>query len=147
IKMFALKDLDSQKGVSSQAIQSFIEQTYLSADGVRLKYFVHTVLKRGIETRTLVRPVNSSRTSGALRKFRFAPEKQPKAKIENTDPNIQQAEGSTKMNSAKGHDSAENVKPSKKSKKAGEATSSRFIEAIKSYLNNTKKHGRHVSSL
>ncbi|KAF7207757.1 linker histone H1M [Nothobranchius furzeri] len=149
----ALKDLDSRKGVSSQAIQSFIKQKYPSADGVRLKYLIRTALKRGMETGTLVRPVNPSVTSGALRKFRLAPEKQPKAKTENTNPNVQKAPkaakdgvkktekaGSTKKSSAK-DESAENMKPSRKSKKAAEAASSNVPKAAKDGVNQIQSAG------
>uniref|UniRef100_A0A8C6L9H0 H15 domain-containing protein n=1 Tax=Nothobranchius furzeri TaxID=105023 RepID=A0A8C6L9H0_NOTFU len=115
----ALKDLDSRKGVSSQAIQSFIKQKYPSADGVRLKYLIRTALKRGMETGTLVRPVNPSVTSGALRKFRLAPEKQPKAKTENTNPNVQKAPKAAKDGLS--------MKP----KKAGESAPLKVVPAKK----------------
>lgn len=66
----ALKELDSRKGVSSQAIQNYIKQKYPSVDLVRLKHLVRRALKKGIETGTLVRPANSNVTTGATGKFR-----------------------------------------------------------------------------
>lgn len=66
----ALKELDSRKGVSSQAIQSYIKQKYPSVDLVRLKHFVRRALKKGIENGTLVRPANSGVATGAMGKFR-----------------------------------------------------------------------------
>uniref|UniRef100_A0A3B4X528 Linker histone H1M n=1 Tax=Seriola lalandi dorsalis TaxID=1841481 RepID=A0A3B4X528_SERLL len=88
----ALKELDSRKGVSSQAIQNYIKQKYPSVDLVRLKHLVRRALKKGIENGTLVRPANSSVTTGAMGKFRLAPKvKEPKLKTENTDPNVQKA--------------------------------------------------------
>lgn len=66
----ALKALDSRKGVSSQAIQSYIKQNYPSVDLVRLKNFVRRALKKGIENGTLVRPSNATITTGAMGKFR-----------------------------------------------------------------------------
>ncbi|KAG8007785.1 Protein B4 [Nibea albiflora] len=71
----ALKELDSRKGVSSQAIQNYIKQKYPTVDLVRLKHLVRRALKKGLETGTLVRPANSTVTTGAMGKFR----KQPKA--------------------------------------------------------------------
>lgn len=68
----ALKELDSRKGVSSQAIQNYIKQKYPSVDLVRLKHLVRRALKKGIETGTLVRPANSSVTTGAMGKFRVS---------------------------------------------------------------------------
>uniref|UniRef100_A0AAQ6I8B2 H15 domain-containing protein n=1 Tax=Anabas testudineus TaxID=64144 RepID=A0AAQ6I8B2_ANATE len=88
----ALKELDSRKGVSSQAIQSFIKQKYPSVDLVRLKHFVRRALKKGIENGTLVRPANSGVATGAMGKFRLAPKiKESKPKNENVDPNAQKA--------------------------------------------------------
>lgn len=66
----ALNALDSRKGVSSQAIQNYIKQKYPTVDVVRLKHLVRRALKKGIETGTLVRPVNSNITTGATGKFR-----------------------------------------------------------------------------
>ena len=66
----ALKELDSRKGVSSQAIQNYIKQKYPSVDLVRLKHLVRRALKKGLETGTLVRPANSTVSTGATGKFR-----------------------------------------------------------------------------
>ena len=66
----ALIELDSRKGVSSQAIQNYIKQKSPSVDLVRLKHLVRRALKKGIENGTLVRPANSNVTTGALGKFR-----------------------------------------------------------------------------
>ncbi|KAI4813105.1 hypothetical protein KUCAC02_024453 [Chaenocephalus aceratus] len=56
----ALKELDSRKGVSSHAIQSYIKEKYQSVDKVRLKHFVRRALTKGLENGTLVRPANSN---------------------------------------------------------------------------------------
>lgn len=130
----ALKELDSRKGVSSQAIQNYIKQKYPSVDLVRLKHLVRRALKKGIENGTLVRPANSAVATGAMGKFRvrvrchvtaswkrgqktsliklffclkLAPKiKEPKPKNENVDPNMQKASKPVKDDA-------------KKSKKAG----------------------------
>ncbi|XP_022602608.1 protein B4-like [Seriola dumerili] len=143
----ALKELDSRKGVSSQAIQNYIKQKYPSVDLVRLKHLVRRALKKGIENGTLVRPANSSVTTGAMGKFRLAPKvKEPKLKTENTDPNVQKApkeakDGAKKPSNAgakKKRDavkeqanSQEDLKPSKKSKKNDEAATSKAAPAKK----------------
>ncbi|XP_032369563.1 linker histone H1M [Etheostoma spectabile] len=88
----ALKALDTRKGVSSPAIQNYIKQKYPSVDLVRLKHFVRKALNKGLETGTLVRPANSTVTTGAKGKFRLAPKvKEAKPKAENVDPNEQNA--------------------------------------------------------
>ncbi|XP_026162312.1 linker histone H1M [Mastacembelus armatus] len=88
----ALKELDSRKGVSSQAIQNYIKQKYPSVDVLRLKHLVRRALKKGLENGTLVRPASSSVATGAVGKFRLAPKvKESKKKTENTDPNVQEA--------------------------------------------------------
>uniref|UniRef100_A0A3B5A414 Protein B4-like n=1 Tax=Stegastes partitus TaxID=144197 RepID=A0A3B5A414_9TELE len=98
----ALKELDSRKGVSSQAIQSYIKRKYPSVDLVRLKHLVRRALKKGIENGTLVRPANSTVTSGAMGKFRLAPKvKQLKPKAENVDPNVQKAPKAAKEGAKK----------------------------------------------
>ncbi|XP_040889532.1 protein B4 [Toxotes jaculatrix] len=135
----ALKELDSRKGVSSQAIQNYIKQKYPSVDLVRLKHLVRRALKKGIENGTLVRPANSNVTTGAMGKFRLAPKvKETKPKTENTDPNVQKAPkpakdgakkppkaGATKKKDGANEQakSEEDLKPPKKSKKGEEATS------------------------
>ncbi|XP_031707903.1 linker histone H1M [Anarrhichthys ocellatus] len=130
----ALKELDSRKGVSSQAIQAYIKQKYPSVDLVRLKHLVCKALKKGIETGTLVRPANSTVTTGATGKFRLAPKvKEAKPKTENVDPNVLKeakdgAKKPKKAGTAKKKDkideeneSKEESKPPKKSKKEKEA--------------------------
>ncbi|XP_070706579.1 linker histone H1M [Pempheris klunzingeri] len=134
----ALKELDSRKGVSSQAIQNYIKQKYPTVDLVRLKHLVRRALKKGIETGTLVRPANSNVTTGAMGKFRLAPKvKETKPKTENTDPNVQKAAkdgakkpkkaGATKKKEAAGEQakSQEDSKPPKKSKKDEAAATSK----------------------
>uniref|UniRef100_A0A3B3ZFP1 H15 domain-containing protein n=1 Tax=Periophthalmus magnuspinnatus TaxID=409849 RepID=A0A3B3ZFP1_9GOBI len=107
----AIKALDSRKGVSSQAIQNYIKQKYPSVDLVRLKGLVRNALKKGIESGTLVRPANATATTGATGRFRLPPKsKEPKAKSENVDPNLQKAPKS-------GTGEAKKKKPAKKSKK------------------------------
>ncbi|XP_034542672.1 protein B4 [Notolabrus celidotus] len=129
----ALQELDSRKGVSSQAIQSYIKQKYPSVDLVRLKHLVRRALKKGIETGTLVRPANSNVTTGATGKFRLAQKgKEPKTKSENTDPNVQKVTkaakdgakkpktaGTTKKRETENEETKEkkDTKPPKKSKK------------------------------
>uniref|UniRef100_A0A3Q2E7J0 Histone H1-beta, late embryonic-like n=1 Tax=Cyprinodon variegatus TaxID=28743 RepID=A0A3Q2E7J0_CYPVA len=99
----ALKALDSRKGVSSQAIQSYIKQNYPSVDLVRLKNFVRRALKKGIENGTLVRPSNATITTGAMGKFRLAPKvKEAKPKSENRDPNMQKSPNEGKKTKAAG---------------------------------------------
>ncbi|XP_033823209.2 protein B4 [Periophthalmus magnuspinnatus] len=126
----AIKALDSRKGVSSQAIQNYIKQKYPSVDLVRLKGLVRNALKKGIESGTLVRPANATATTGATGRFRLPPKsKEPKAKSENVDPNLQKApksgtgEAKKKKPAAKKEldepkdESSEEPKPAKKSKK------------------------------
>uniref|UniRef100_A0A3B4Z675 Linker histone H1M n=1 Tax=Seriola lalandi dorsalis TaxID=1841481 RepID=A0A3B4Z675_SERLL len=131
----ALKELDSRKGVSSQAIQNYIKQKYPSVDLVRLKHLVRRALKKGIENGTLVRPANSSVTTGAMGKFRLAPKvKEPKLKTENTDPNVQKAPKEAKDGAKKPSNAGKNKmdsKPSKKSKKNDEAATSKAAPAKK----------------
>eukprot|EP00063_Salmo_salar_P048148 XP_014022983.1 PREDICTED: protein B4 [Salmo salar] len=90
----ALKELDSRKGVSSQAIRSYIREKYPSLDQVRLKYMMRKALNKGIESGVLVRPPNST-ASGAQGRFRLAGRgnvKEPKPKAtENTNPNVAKA--------------------------------------------------------
>ncbi|XP_029357487.1 linker histone H1M [Echeneis naucrates] len=141
----ALKELDSRKGVSSQAIQSYIKQKYPSVDLVRLKHLVRRTLQKGIETGTLVRPANSRASTGVTGKFRLAPKlKEPKLKTENTDPNVQKApkavkDGAKKPNPAASKkkdideqdQSNEVSKPSKETKKNEAAATSQAAPAKK----------------
>ncbi|XP_072239246.1 linker histone H1M [Leuresthes tenuis] len=138
----ALQALDSRKGVSSQAIQSYIKEKYPSVDLVRLKHLVRNSLKKGIENGTLVRPANASVTTGAMGKFRLAPKvKELKPKGENVDPNVQTAPkaakkpkkaGTTKKkNPANGETKSSEDKPPKKSKKDEDAAPSKVPPAKK----------------
>ncbi|XP_051272419.1 protein B4 [Dicentrarchus labrax] len=142
----ALKELDSRKGVSYQAIQNYIKQKYPSVDLVKLKHLVRRALKKGIETGTLVRPANSSATTGATGKFRLAPKvKEAKPKTENTDPNVQKVPkaakdgakkpkkaGATKKDTAIEQDqSQEESKPPKKSKKDEDAVATTKVAPAK----------------
>ncbi|MED6283207.1 hypothetical protein CHARACLAT_006489 [Characodon lateralis] len=122
----ALKSLDSRKGVSSQAIQSYIKQNYPSVDLVRLKHLVRRALKKGIESGTLVRPANAIVTTGALGKFRLAPKaKEVKPKNENGDPNVQKA-----LNAAK--DRAKKTQTAAAAKKKKSAEKAKSAEKPKS---------------
>ncbi|KAM9535922.1 histone H1.8-like [Salvelinus alpinus] len=58
----ALKELDSRKGVSSQAIRGFITEKYPSVDLVRLKYMIRKTLKKGFEGGVLVRTSTRKQT-------------------------------------------------------------------------------------
>uniref|UniRef100_A0A4W6EEH3 H15 domain-containing protein n=2 Tax=Lates calcarifer TaxID=8187 RepID=A0A4W6EEH3_LATCA len=143
----ALKELDSRKGVSSQAIQNYIKQKYPSVDLVRLKHLVRRALKKGLENGTLVRPANSTVTTGAMGKFRLAPKvKEAKPKTENVDPNVQKAPkaakdgakkpqktGATKKKDGAKEEakSQEESKPPKKSKKNEDAAPSKVAPAKK----------------
>lgn len=67
----ALKELDSRKGVSAQAIRGYIKENYTTVDETRLKFMVRRTLNKGIETSVFVRPANSgSTTTGAQGRFR-----------------------------------------------------------------------------
>lgn len=66
----ALEALDSRKGASSQAIQNYIKQKYLSVDVARLKHLVRRALRKGLESGALVRPAGSNVATGATGKFR-----------------------------------------------------------------------------
>uniref|UniRef100_A0A3P9IG91 H15 domain-containing protein n=1 Tax=Oryzias latipes TaxID=8090 RepID=A0A3P9IG91_ORYLA len=129
----ALTALDSRKGASSQAIQSYIKQSYPSVDVVRLKHLVRNALKKGMESGTLVRPANAAAATatGAQGKFKLAPKvKELKPKAENVDPNVQKAvkaakdgtktkkPGATAKTSANGEKkTSKEPKPPKKPKK------------------------------
>lgn len=66
----ALTELDSRKGVSSKAIQSYIKEKYPSVDSEKLKSLVRRNLRKGLETGVLVRPAKSNVTAGATGSFR-----------------------------------------------------------------------------
>ncbi|KAF7665865.1 hypothetical protein LDENG_00129240 [Lucifuga dentata] len=84
----ALAELDSRKGASSLAIQRYIKNKYPSVDLLRLKYLVRKALIKGVDNGTVVRPANSTVTTGAQGRFRLAPKK-PKTKTENAGPDGQ----------------------------------------------------------
>ncbi|XP_028838964.1 linker histone H1M [Denticeps clupeoides] len=93
----ALKELDSRKGVSVQAVRGYITEKYQTVDAIRLKYMVRRALLKGLETGAIVRPANST-TTGVQGRFRLAARnkpKEPKAK-ENSNPNIEKAPASAK---------------------------------------------------
>ncbi|XP_074530862.1 linker histone H1M [Halichoeres trimaculatus] len=143
----ALTELDSRKGVSSRAIQTYIKQKYPSIDPERLKNLVKRALRKGIETGTYVRPAKSNVTTGATGMFRLAPKvKESKAKSENTDPNVKKVkktteDGAKKPTKAGTTKKGETVtkeaktkkdpKPAKKSKKDEEAPASKPAPAKK----------------
>ncbi|XP_036386682.1 protein B4 [Megalops cyprinoides] len=88
----ALKDLDSRKGSSAQAIRGYILEKYPSVDAVRLKYMLRKALAKGLEGGALVRPANST-GNGAQGRFRLAARSKPKGTkekgTENSDPNVE----------------------------------------------------------
>ncbi|KAJ7999440.1 hypothetical protein DPEC_G00194460 [Dallia pectoralis] len=95
----ALKELDSRKGVSLQAIRGYITEKYPSVDLIRLKYMIRKALSKGLEGGVLVRPANSTAT-GAQGRFRLAVKgkaKESKVKTtENTNPNLEKTPRSPK---------------------------------------------------
>ncbi|XP_022049662.2 protein B4 [Acanthochromis polyacanthus] len=131
----ALKELDSRKGVSSQAIQNYIKQKYPSVDLVRLKHLVRRVLKKWLENGTLVRPANSTVTTGAMGKFRLAPKvKSSKPKAENMDPNVEKVpkaaeEGAKKPKKAGATKKKETANEKRKSAKDKESAASAVAPA------------------
>lgn len=66
----ALMVLDQRKGVSAQAIRTFIKQKYTTVDETRLKTMMRKALVKGIDSGTFVRPANSSTMTGAQGRFR-----------------------------------------------------------------------------
>ncbi|XP_013861857.1 linker histone H1M [Austrofundulus limnaeus] len=128
----ALTDLDSRKGVSSQAIQKYIKLKYPSADGVMLKHLVRRALLKGLESGTLARPPSSTVTTGIQGRFRLVLKKDLKPIKENADPNMEKAPkeakegvkrpqktGATMKKNAATEEpkSTKNPKPPKKAKK------------------------------
>nr|XP_057936106.1 protein B4 isoform X3 [Doryrhamphus excisus] len=103
----ALIELDSRKGVSLLAIQNFIKRNYPSVDHIRVKHFVRRAIKKGLEMGILVRPAHATVAVGVMGRFRLAPKtkdskpKEPKAKGENVDPNVQKAPKAAKEDSKK----------------------------------------------
>ncbi|XP_055756789.1 protein B4-like [Salvelinus fontinalis] len=87
----ALKELDSRKGVSSQAIRGFITEKYPSVDLVRLKYMIRKTLKKGFE--------------GVQGRFRVSDPLTVWQKVtENTDPNVEKAPKAAKVGAKKTKD-------------------------------------------
>lgn len=70
----ALKELDQRKGVSAQAIRSYIKEKYTTVDETRVKSMVRKALLKGIESGVFVRPVNSNTMTGAQGRFRVSTE-------------------------------------------------------------------------
>uniref|UniRef100_A0A8C2FVN7 Linker histone H1M n=1 Tax=Cyprinus carpio TaxID=7962 RepID=A0A8C2FVN7_CYPCA len=121
----ALKELDSRKGVSAQAIRGYIKEKYTTVDETRLKFMVRRTLNKGIETGVFVRPANSgSTTTGAQGRFRIASKTKAKeAKVqskENADPNVKKAPKPKKAKATKAK--GEEASKEKKSTKKKEAT-------------------------
>ncbi|KAK7165453.1 hypothetical protein R3I94_003723 [Phoxinus phoxinus] len=121
----ALKELDSRKGVSAQAIRSYIKEKYKTVDETRLNSMVRKTLNKGIETGMFVRPVNSgATTTGAQGRFRIAAKTKGKeAKVpskENADPNVEKASKPKKAKATKAK--GEGTSKEKKSTKKKEAT-------------------------
>ncbi|XP_071201183.1 protein B4-like [Salvelinus alpinus] len=84
----ALKELDSRKGVSSQAIRGYITEKYPSVDLVRLKYMIRKTLKKGFEGGVLDAKASASKV---------APAKKPKSKrAEGTAEDQPKAQKTTK---------------------------------------------------
>ncbi|XP_067295993.1 linker histone H1M [Pseudorasbora parva] len=121
----ALKELDSRKGVSAQAIRGYVKEKYKTVDENRLKLMVRRALNKGIETGVFVRPANSgTTTTGAQGRFRIAAKtkaKEPKVQSkENADPNVQKASKPKKAKTTKAK--GEGASKEKKSTKKKEAT-------------------------
>ncbi|XP_077429013.1 linker histone H1M isoform X2 [Vanacampus margaritifer] len=138
----ALKELDSRKGVTKQAIQNFIKRKYPSVDNIRLKYFVGRALKKGLENGTLVHPANSPVTTSIIGRFRLAPKrKESKAKAENVEPNVQKASEEAPKTKAGGmkRAAADEVKSPKKKAAKGPSESKKDEEASPSKAAPAKK--------
>ncbi|XP_059405054.1 protein B4 [Carassius carassius] len=118
----ALKELDSRKGVSSQAIRGYIKERYTTVDETRLKFMVRRSLNKGIETGVFVRPANSgSTTTGAQGRFRVPSTKEAKAQSkENADPNVQKAPKPKKVKATKTKGEGASKEKSTKKKEAAD---------------------------
>ncbi|KAF4113710.1 protein B4 [Onychostoma macrolepis] len=152
----ALKELDSRKGVSAQAIRGYIKEKYATVDETRVKFMVRRTLNKGIETGVFVRPANSgSTTTGAQGRFRIAAKTKVKeAKVqtkENADPNVQKApkpkkakaikakvEGASKEKSTKKKEAADDAKPKTPER---EGTASKVAPAKKPKAKNAAGEG------
>ncbi|XP_051932661.1 protein B4 isoform X2 [Hippocampus zosterae] len=162
----ALKELDSRKGVSKQAIQNFIKRKYPSVDKIRLKYYVRRALRKGLDDGTLVRRPDSTVTTGVVEKFRLAakrkeskakveprvqkaaevePRVQKAAKVENVEPNVQKSSKvakeapKTKAGRTKKAAADDPVKPPKKKATKGSDKSEEDKEAPPSKVPPAKK--------
>ncbi|XP_028262561.1 linker histone H1M [Parambassis ranga] len=143
----ALKELDSRKGVSSQAIQNYIKQKYPSVDLVRLKHLVRNALKKGIENGTLVRPANATVTTGAVGKFRLAPKvKESKPKNENADPNVPKAPKAAKEGAKKPKKTGATKKKKKKEEEDTADEETKSSEASKPPKKSNKEEDDTVTS-
>ncbi|XP_062845289.1 protein B4 [Trichomycterus rosablanca] len=114
----ALKELDQRKGVSAQAIRSYIKEKYTTMDESRIKLMVRKALIKGIESGVFVRPANSSTTTGAQGRFRLAIRKPKDAKPakkskENSDPNTGKAKEAKAGDVKKTKSVTEGAKPKK----------------------------------
>ena len=152
----AVKELDSRKGVSAQAIRGYIKEKYTTVDETRLKFLVRRTLNKGIETGVFVRPANSgSTTTGAQGRFRIAAKTKAKeAKTqskENADPNVQKApkakkpkatkakgQGASKEKSVKKEEAADDAKPKTPEK---DGTASKVAPAKKPKVKNAAGEG------
>ncbi|XP_051932663.1 protein B4 isoform X3 [Hippocampus zosterae] len=152
----ALKELDSRKGVSKQAIQNFIKRKYPSVDKIRLKYYVRRALRKGLDDGTLVRRPDSTVTTGVVEKFRLAakrkeskakvePRVQKAAEVEPLEPNVQKSSKvakeapKTKAGRTKKAAADDPVKPPKKKATKGSDKSEEDKEAPPSKVPPAKK--------
>ncbi|XP_016099981.1 linker histone H1M isoform X2 [Sinocyclocheilus grahami] len=142
----ALKELDSRKGVSAQAIRGYIKEKYTTVDETRLKFMVRRALNKGIETGVFVRPANSgSTTTGAQGRFRIAAKEAKAQSKENADPNVQKAskakatktkgEGKSKEKSTKKKEAADDAMPER------DGTASKVAPAKKPKAKNAAGEG------
>ncbi|TRY88264.1 hypothetical protein DNTS_032456 [Danionella cerebrum] len=120
----ALKELDSRKGVSAQAVRGYIKTKYPSTDESRLKSLVRRALTKGIDTGVLVRPAHAASMTGAQGRFRLAPKaKGAKARSkENTDPNEKSPDSEEKSTDPEEKKAPKPKKP-KEAKAKGEESS------------------------